>query len=368
MFKNNKYLIFRLHDSHYGIEAEFIQEIFPLPELIPIAGTNTDIIGVFYLKEQLVPVLHLDLLLGYSLKDCHVSDYIIIIQWESLQFGLVVHEILEMIELDNDTLETLLSQADVSINDIFFVKGVIQVESKTVLLIDSQKLICDPDSLLTLFWDLESELERKTNSSKNEEIDFDKNFVVEGIQTPSFYDLYCPDTTLEERTIFQQRALELQDVTVKAETEIENLSLAVIGFGEEYFGLDLGLVREFATIQNLKPIPCCPKHIIGNMNLRGQIITLVDIRNVLELPTNPINLGSKAVVFQVNDILAAFPVDRVLEVVSVKQNEMMPGSINSFDNSVQYLRGIAPFREKTLCILDLPKILTEGGLIVNEQI
>ncbi|GAA6618578.1 chemotaxis protein CheW [Scytonema sp. NUACC26] len=367
MNQNNKYLAFRLHDSLYGIEAEFIQEIFPLPQLIPVADTNADIIGVFYSKEQLIPVLHLDLLLGSSLKDCHVSDYIIITQWENLQIGIVVHEILEMIELDDALLETISSQEDLSVNDIFFINGVIQVESETVWLINSQKLIRDPDSLLTLLWDLESELEERKPSFKKQNY-HEKDFGIKEKQTPSFYELYCPDTTLEERTIFQQRALELQDIAVASETEIENTSLAVIGFGDEYFGLDLELVREFANIQNLKPIPCCPKHIIGNMNLRGQIITLVDIRNVLNLPLDPINFGSKAVVFQVNDILAGFPVDKVLEVVSVKQNEMMPASVTSLDDSMQYLRGITPFREKFLCVLDLPKILTEGGLIVNEQI
>lgn len=367
MHRSNKYLTFRLHNSLYGIEAKFIQEIFTLPELIPIADANTDVIGAFYLKQQLIPVLHLDLLLGYSLKGCHVSDYIIVIQWESLQLGIVVHEIFEMIELDDDVIETPASPGSSSVNDISFITGVIQVDSETVWLLNSQKLVRKPDSLLTLIWDLESELDARKKAL--EEQNYYENYQqIEGIQVPNFYDLYCPYTTLEERTIFQQRALELQDIAVGSETEIEKLSLAVIVFGDEYFGLDLELVREFTNIQNLKPIPCCPKHIIGNMNLRGQIITLVDIRNVLNLPTTPINIGSKAVVFQVNDILAGFPVDGVLEVVSLNHDEMMPLRVTSFDDNVQYLRGIAPFEETILCVLDLPKILTEGGLIVNEQI
>ncbi len=363
MYRSNKYLTFRLHNSLYGIEAEFIQEIVLLPELIPIADANTDIIGVFYLKQQLIPVLHLDLLLGYSLQDCHVSDYIIIIQWESLQIGMVVHEISEMIELDDDVIETPASQVNLSVNDLSFITRFIQIESETVWLLNSQKLIRQPDALLTLIWDLESELDARKKVLQ------EQNYQqLEGIQVSNFYDLYCSYTTLEERTIFQQRALELQDIAIGSETEIEKLSFAVIVFGNEYFGLDLELVREFTNIQNLKPIPCCPTHIIGNMNLRGQIITLVDIRSVLNLPTTPINIGSKAVVFQVNDILAGFPVDRVLEVVSLKHDEIMPLSVTSFDDNIRYLRGIAPFEEKVLCVLDLPKILTEGGLIVNEQI
>ncbi|MUG98213.1 chemotaxis protein CheW [Scytonema sp. UIC 10036] len=367
MYQTNKYLTFRLHESLYGIEAEFIQEIFPLPELLPIADVRCDIIGVFYLKQQLIPVLHLDSLLGSSLKECHISDYIILIQWESLPIGIVVPEICEMIEIDNEIIENAGFPENLSINDISFVTGVIQVDSEKIWLLNSQKLIRYPDSLLTLIWDLESELYARKKAL--EEQNYLENYqLLEGIQIPSFYALYCPHTTLEERKIFQQRASELQNIAVDSETDIENISLAVIAFGDKYFGLDLELVREFISIQNLKPIPCCPKHIIGNMNLRGQIITLVDIRNVLNLPTTPINIGSKAVVFQVNDILASFPVDRVLEVVSLKQDKMMPLSVTSFDDRVQYLRGIAPFGEQVLLVLDLPKILTEGGLIVNDRI
>jgi purine-binding chemotaxis protein CheW len=145
------------------------------------------------------------------------------------------------------------------------------------------------------------------------------------------------------------------------------MPLAVIGFGNEYFGLDLELVREFTDIGNLTPIPCCPNHIVGNMNLRGEIVTLVDIRKVLNLPTTPVTVGSQAVVVQVDDIVAGLPVDQVLEMVSLNSADMTPLAGIRSDFGEQYIRGSALFQEKMLRVLELPKIFRQGELVVNEE-
>jgi purine-binding chemotaxis protein CheW len=126
-------------------------------------------------------------------------------------------------------------------------------------------------------------------------------------------------------------------------------------------------VREFTNIGDLTPIPCCPNHIVGNINLRGEIVTLVDIRNALNIPNTPVSVGSPAVVIQVDDIVAGLPVDRVLEMVSINSTDMTPlsGILSNFGE--KYIRGTAFFQEKILRVLDLPKLFSQGDLVVNEQ-
>jgi purine-binding chemotaxis protein CheW len=103
------------------------------------------------------------------------------------------------------------------------------------------------------------------------------------------------------------------------------------------------------------------------MNLRGEIVTLVDIRKVLDLPTPPVKVGSEAVVVQVDDIVAGLPVDGVFEMVHLNSADMTPLSEILSDISEQYVRGTAFFQEKILKVLDLPKIFTQGRLAVNEE-
>ncbi len=370
--ENKEYLIFRWHDLQYGIEAALVQEILPLPELTPIPEATTDIIGILNLRGEIVPIIHLDLLQDTPVKGCNLSDYVIVMQWEDLQIGLVVHQVNEVLELNEEVIETKPSNGLLYDINTAFVAGVAKVDVGSIVLVEPKTLIREPDAVLPLIWDAQMQLDGMTASpTVDVELEQDGALQDEELQTsetlPSFYDLYCPNATPEERVIFQQRADNLKQPIESSNVTNKLMTLAVIGLGDEYFGLDLELIREFTDIGNLTPIPCCPNHIVGNMNLRGEIVTLVDIRNVLNLPSTRISVGSPAVVVQVDDIVAGLPVDQVLEMASLNFADMAPLSGILPDFSEQYLQGTALFQEKRLKVLDLPKIFTQGGLAVNEQ-
>jgi purine-binding chemotaxis protein CheW len=372
--ETKQYLTFRWHDLQYGIEAALVQEILPLPELTPLPEASDDIIGLLNLRGQLVPMMHLALLQGQPFSACHLSDYVVVVQWDGLQFGLVVNQLNEVLELNAEVIET--EPYDELIGDIntAFIAGIAKVDVGNIVLLEPNTLIREPDAVLTLIWDAQSQMDVMAvppTSEVKQQLEQDGTQQDEELQIPiilpSFYDLYCPNATSEERAIFRQRADNLREQSESIKVINELIPLAVIGFGNEYFGLDLELVREFTDIGNLTPIPCCPQHIVGNMNLRGEIVTLVDIRNVLNLPTTPVIVGSPAVVVQVDDIVAGLPVEQVLEMVYLNADEMTPLPAVLSEFGEQYLRGTAFLEEKMLRVLDLPKIFTQGGLAVNEQ-
>ena len=82
--------------------------------------------------------------------------------------------------------------------------------------------------------------------------------------------------------------------------DTERIPLAIIQLGAECFGVGLDVVREFSHLRRVTAIPCCPSHIAGNMNLRGDILTLVDIRGLLNIPAegNP----SEVMVVEAGDL------------------------------------------------------------------
>ncbi|MBW4634755.1 MAG: chemotaxis protein CheW [Iphinoe sp. HA4291-MV1] len=364
--ESNKYLTFCIHNLYYGIEAVKVQELFSIPELIPIVGDN-DIIGTLNLHSQVVPVIHLNWLQGHSLQHCHFHDKIIVFQWKSLPIGILVHDINEMVEIDNEIIEIQPMYGFPCDIDTEFFVGIAKVESKTIFLLDSKKLVRQPDTLITLIWDAQNQLNIMTAFDDEQQQDEEYQQLQEEFQIPNFYDMYCPCATPEERLIFRQRAIYLKQSLEDSEKTNKLIPLAVIGISHNYYGLNLELVRKFTEIDNFTPIPGCPKHIVGNMNLHGEVITLIDIWNVLNLAITPVRVGSKAVVVQVDDIIAGLPVDEVLEVVYLNPAEMTLLPNKNLNNS-HYFRGIAFFQEKILNVLDLTKILTLGELVVNEQI
>lgn len=372
--QKKQYLTFSWHDLQYGIEAALVQEIFLLPELIIIPAAPTDILGLLNLRGQLVPIIPLAQLPENFATGCHIDDYVIVLQWDGLQIGIVVHQVKEVRELNSDAIQTEPSNGLFCEYQSTFDTEIIKVDTGKIILIEPKTLISQVDAVLPLIWDAQIKLDviaasptsdveyplKKEVSQQDDEL---QSFNI----LSSFYDLYCPDATSKERAIFRQRADNLKQTSESLKITNELIHLAVVGFGNEYFGLDLELVREFTNIRNLMPIPSCPNHIVGNMNLRGEIVTLVDIRGVLNLPTVPVSVGSQAVVVQVDDIVAGLPVDRVLEMVELNSADLTPLPTNLPDLSEQYLQGTTFFQEKMLRVLDLPKIFTQGGLVVNEE-
>jgi len=373
--ENKQYLTFRLHNLQYGIEATLVQEMFPLPELKPLPEAPSEIIGILNVRGQIIPIIHLDLLQGSPVKGCHLSDYVVIMQWDGVQFGMVVHQVSEVLELHPEAIETEASSELLSHVNTAFVAGVAKVDASNIILLDPKTLIGQPDTILTLIWDAQMQIEMVETFPINEmEQLLDQNVSEEEEQLeiskviPSFYDLYCPDATPEEQAIFRQRADTLQQAIEVLKVAKELMNLAVVGWDNEYFGLNLELVREFTDMSNLTPIPCCPKHIVGNMNLRGEIVTLVDIRNILNLPTPPVSVGSPVVVVEVDDIVAGLPVEQVWEMASLNAADITPLPAASSALNEQYFQGTIFYQEKMLKVLDISKLFAQGELVVDEQV
>ncbi len=377
------YLTFSLHDVQYGIDANVVREIFLLPELTSIAEVPIDIVGILNLRRKILPVMHLDLRLGNTLQECHLSDSVIVVEWEGLQIGMIVNAVHEVKNIENELIETEIEYGRVREINPAFVAGVAKVDADMILLLNPEALIRQPDAVEALIEEATSEV----TNEKDTYVDFAEgngkareieNALPENNQgqeaariISSFYDLCCPKATPEERAIFRRRADNLRQATTESSDVIGvtgQIPLAVIGLNGEYFAIDLDVVREFTHIRNLTQIPCCPNHIVGNMNLRGEIVTLVDIRTALNLSMAPVKTGSKAVVIEVDDVVAGLPVDEVFDVMYLYPSDVnsVPASVSS--NSEESFRGTAPYFEKMLSIIDLPKIIKQGGLTVNEEV
>lgn len=350
---NTSYLMFRHSDSLYGVEAHRVREIFQLPELTPIADAPRDVIGSLNWRGKLLPMMHLDLRLGHPLQPCRISDSVIVLDWQGLQVGLVVQQVLDVQPVVTTEQDAMLDYGrDQQINTAF-VAGVVSVGDDLAVLLNPETLIRQADEVATLIW--ESELtEQDSELQWQEQATTDQGGM-------SFYELYCGPVSAAEQAIFQQRAAELR-VRLEESSVADQVPLAVIGLGGTNFALDLNLVREFINVQQVTPIPCCPPHIVGNMNLRGEILTLVDVSTVLNQTAAP---TQKAIVVEVDDIVAGIPIDAVLDVIYLAPTDMTEVPIAVSQQS--YLQGMAQYRGQHLSVLDLPALFATGGLVVNQD-
>lgn len=347
--KEQLYFTFRLNNSIYGIITSYVEEVVSLPELTVVSSTHRDLVGLLNLRGEMLPVMDLNLILGMPSPDYQVTDSILVLRWEYSRVGIIVNEVYKERKISPDQITTQLSSHQ-------------DVAEK-----DGKKIIAD---LLRRAGDILI-LNHPETWIKSVEIepilsDIQDNHPGDTFQLLNQQSIFCPNATPEEQIIFRERADNLK--AAGNSQDLKDLKpIAVIVLNGNLFGVDLAMVREFTDISRITPIPCCPKHIIGNMNLRGEIITLIDFRGFLHLPMNAILEGYKVMVVDVRGIVAGVIVAEVSEaMLFIKPSEIISTGIHSINN--QYVQGVASYQEKTISILDLPKMFLNGSLIVDEVI
>lgn len=361
--KEHSYLTFSLNNYFYCISLVYVEEIFSLPELTPIPENPYKIVAIVNLRENIVPVMDLNFTLSSQSLDYCLTDSLVVLKWQEFRLGIIVNQIYEVINISPQEITTELDyQQELTVVEQRKIIPSVATISGNIF------ILSNPDNWFNYLeiqqiLSFKNLLEQKIISNHNAD-KFPANgweFLLN--QQPVF----SQNATLEETATFLKRA----DNLIPPESQDLNtfITLAVFLLNGNLFGIDLEMVREFTDIRQVTPIPCVKAHIIGNMNLRGEILTLIDIRGLLNLPLMTMANASKAMVVEVEGIVAGLMVEEVCDVMfSLNPREIIPMPTVTHSMNDKYLQGAAPYHEKIISILDLPKMFFNGGLIVDEVI
>lgn len=323
------YTVFRVHGSLYAVDARATHRILWIPELTPIEEAPPYLAGVFNLRGTVVPVVNLDRRFGHPPESCRITDCVIVLETGAGQTGLLVNHVLDVVELR----PLPITDARMEVPG-HLLTGEAQLGNEIVMLIDPEQLL--PEAVVV-----------STELVAHQE--------------------FCPDMVDADRSILRKRA---QAYVNDADgDEITGpLGMAVVGLGNELFGVDLTVVREFSDIGDVAPVPCCPAHVVGNMNLRGDIVTLMDIRAALDMPISVGHDAQKLLVAEHDSLLLGVPVDDIYDVLFVAPSEFKPAPAAVAAASAEYIKGEVPYETKMITVLDLQRILDKGDLAVDEQV
>jgi purine-binding chemotaxis protein CheW len=133
--------------------------------------------------------------------------------------------------------------------------------------------------------------------------------------------------------------------------------LSTFHVGKYLFGVDVALVQEIVRLQTITPVPLSGKDIAGLINLRGEVLTAIDVRARLGLPPSGGERPQVNVVVRVDDEPVSLLVDEIGGVVEVSQIpfEGTPSTVNSRVGSL--LLGAYTMPEKLLLALDARALL-----------
>ncbi len=127
---------------------------------------------------------------------------------------------------------------------------------------------------------------------------------------------------------------------------------------DQLFGIPVLTVQEVLGPQRITRIPLAPAEVAGSLNLRGRIVTAIDIRHRLGMPARPEGTEPMSVVVETRGDLYSLAVDTVGEVLSFEANsfEQIPGTLSAALRDVS--AGIYRLEGQLLIVLDVERLLT----------
>lgn len=127
----------------------------------------------------------------------------------------------------------------------------------------------------------------------------------------------------------------------------------------EKYGINVMQVREVLRDIEIAPVPGAPNYVLGIINLRGNVVTVIDTRGRFGLPTVEINDESRIIIIETMDQIVGLLVDSIAEVADIpkSQIELTPNVGN--DDSSKYIQGVHSRDGELLILVAVEKVLSD---------
>lgn len=136
------------------------------------------------------------------------------------------------------------------------------------------------------------------------------------------------------------------------------VQLVTFRLADESYGIDVMHVQEVLRVSEIAPVPGAPPFVLGIINVRGNVVTVIDARSRFGLATAEISDLSRIVIIESNDVVMGLLVDSVAEVVELQLSEIDAAPAVGNEENSRYIQGVANHQSDLLIVVDLNKLLT----------
>jgi len=148
-------------------------------------------------------------------------------------------------------------------------------------------------------------------------------------------------------------------------TDEEYFEILEFLLAHETYAIETMFVREVYPMADLTPLPCTPAFVYGLVNVRGQILTVIDMKKFFDLPEKGITNLNKIIVVRKDAMELGILADEIIGIRNIPMNKLQPPLSTMTGIHAEYLKGIIV---EGLIALDMERFLTDGRLIVHEEV
>jgi purine-binding chemotaxis protein CheW len=145
----------------------------------------------------------------------------------------------------------------------------------------------------------------------------------------------------------------------KKESDDPVLQWVTFKLAGETYGINVMQVQEVLRYSEIAPVPGAPTYVLGIINLRGNVVTVIDTRHRFGLESGEVTDNTRIVIIEADSHVVGILVDSVAEVVYLRQSEVETAPNVGNEESAKFIQGVCHKNDELLILIELDKLLTD---------
>lgn len=323
--KKNTHLYFQVGDNKYAVNSANVLEIMKLPALDYPQKLPNNIVGLLKYNNFVINVIDIRFYLDIEVRPYTVHNELLIVKTDELIYGIITDKVIGILPFDSA-----------------FVDAIPYADSNTV--IDSLYKINNETIFIINIYSVENLLKKHQEWAK--------------IEIPK---LFPQDET--SKAIMAKRTLEVVNKSTmklaSSELHVKNKYIS-FNLNSNTYCIALDYVKEVLKDTSITNVPGTPDFIEGIMNLRGDYITVINLKNFLGLDAGVVAEKKPVIIIKCNELKLAFLIDKINELFEFQQDDINDLGDGYFSNEFIY-------NNTLYTILNVEKIASDKRIIITDM-
>lgn len=324
--KKNTHLYFQIGKNKYAINTANVLEIMKLPALDYPQKLPNNIIGLLKYNNFVINVVDIRFYLNIDVSPYNFHNELLIVKTDEVIFGIITDKIIGILPFD-----TALVDQIPFVDNKMIIESLYKFNNETIFIVNIYAL----ENLL------------KQHDVIMPEVDIQALFP----QDEESKKLMARRT----RSIAEKSALRLTSGELHAKNKYISFNL-----NNDFYCIALDYVKEVLKDTSITHVPGTPDFIEGIMNLRGDYITVINLKKFLSLPENTINDKKPVIIIKCNELKLALLIDKINELFEYQETSQDEYNESYYANEFIY--------NKTLyTVLNIDKISSDKRIIITDM-
>lgn len=323
--KKNTHLYFQVGDNKYAVNSANVLEIMKLPALDYPQKLPNNIVGLLKYNNFVINVIDIRFYLDIEVRPYTVHNELLIVKTDELIYGIITDKVIGILPFDSA-----------------YVDAIPYADSNTV--IDSLYKINNETIFIINIYSVENLLKKHQEWAK--------------VEIPK---LFPRDET--SKAIMAKRTLEVVNKSTmklaSSELHVKNKYIS-FNLNSNTYCIALDYVKEVLKDTSITNVPGTPDFIEGIMNLRGDYITVINLKNFLDLEAGVVAEKKPVIIIKCNELKLALLIDKINELFEFQQDDINDLSDGYFSNEFIY-------NNTLYTILNVEKIASDKRIIITDM-